>query len=91
MVASETRCADDECDCMTIGEFCGDFCLLHGEGEHEHTEAHPGLRLRSRGLWRRRDLGTPRRLTASQTGIEREKSRGGPLAHRPRFNTRSAR
>jgi hypothetical protein len=42
MVASETRCAHSGCDCMTIDEFCSDFCLTHGKGEHEHTEAHPG-------------------------------------------------
>ena len=42
MVASETRCAHGECDCIGIDEFCSDFCLTHGKGEHEHTDAHPG-------------------------------------------------
>lgn len=44
MVASETRCAHEGCDCMEIDEFCSNFCLSHGKGEHvhEHTEAHTG-------------------------------------------------
>jgi hypothetical protein len=43
MVASETKCAHDRCDCMTAQEFCSDFCLTHGKGEHEHEHAEGGI------------------------------------------------
>ena len=39
MVMEETKCAHDYCDCLTTNEFCSDFCLAHGAGEHEHEHA----------------------------------------------------
>jgi hypothetical protein len=42
MVASETKCAHDGCDCIGADEFCSDFCLTHGAGEHTHDHAEGG-------------------------------------------------
>jgi hypothetical protein len=43
MVASETKCAHDGCDCIGTDEFCSDFCLAHGAGEHTNEHAEGGV------------------------------------------------
>lgn len=43
MVASETKCAHDGCDCIGTDEFCSDFCLAHGAGEHTNEHAAGGV------------------------------------------------
>ena len=70
MVASEMKCAHDGCDCIGTDEFCSDFCLAHGAGEHTHEHAEGGrLRLRPRGVRRRWDLSTPVKRRASDAPV----------------------
>ena len=42
MVMGEAKCEHDGCDCLTTNEFCSDFCLSHGAGEHAHEHAEGG-------------------------------------------------